>query len=232
MTPRILCIVHQQTSDTGRIGRALRARGYAIEVRCPMNAEPLPAQPRGYAAVVIFGGPMSATDLHLDGIRAELEWLPRVVASERPFLGVCLGAQLMARTLGATVTPHPQALTERGYYPIRATSAGRHLFPEQLTVYHWHREGFGLPPRAELLAGGERFPNQAYRYGARIYGIQFHPEVDQRIMQRWLHQGAEHLDDPGAQPAAAHHVGFRRHHEPLGTWLEGFLDHWLARSGP
>lgn len=228
MNDTILAVVHQQDSDTGRIGQRLRRRGYYVEVRCPLHGDALPERPGDHAGVLVFGGPMSANDTHLDGIRAELDWLERVAVAGTPYLGVCLGAQLMARALGAEVAPHPEQQVEIGYYPIRATDAGRDLFPEELHVYHWHKEGFDLPSGAELLASGERFPHQAYRYDGRVYGIQFHPEVTRPIMARWLDNGAEQLASPGARPADAHFHGHARHDPALDDWLERFLDHWLT----
>ncbi len=228
MNNTILAVVHQQDSDTGRIGQCLRQHGYHVEIRCPLHGDELPIRPSDYAGVLVFGGPMSANDTHLDGIRAELDWLPRILDAGLPYLGVCLGAQLMARALGAEVAPHPESLTEIGYFPIQATPSGRQLFPEQLHVYHWHKEGFALPPGAELLASSQRFPNQAYRYDGRVYGIQFHPEVTRPMMQHWLVDGAEHLQQPGAQTATEQLRGHDDHDDALGDWLERFLAHWLS----
>ncbi len=228
MSKTILAVVHQATSDPGRIGARLQARGYHVQRCCPMAGESLPAPTEDHAGVVVFGGPMSANDTGLDGIRAELDWLPGVLNAGLPYLGVCLGAQLMTRVLGGAVSPHPAEQAEIGYYPIYPTAAGRGLFPASLNVYHWHREGFAVPAGAELLAAGEHFPNQAYRYGELTYGIQFHPEVTRPIMERWLTSGAEHLERPGAQPADQHRSGHDRYDAALGQWLEHFLDQWLS----
>ena len=97
---KILLIVHQQFSDPGRMGAKLQALGYELDLRCPMLGAPLPASMDDHEAVVVFGGPMSANDDHLDGIRAELDWIPRAVESGKPYLGICLGAQLLARAGG------------------------------------------------------------------------------------------------------------------------------------
>lgn len=232
MRNTILTIIHQPRADAGLIGHKLRRRGLTLEVRRPVAGHALPERLDDYVAVLVFGGVMSANDTHLDGIRAELDWLPKVLAAERPYLGVCLGAQLMARTLGAEVARHPEGLTEIGYFPIQATPTGRHLFPDTLHVYHWHNEGFGLPPGAELLASGERFPNQAFRYGKRVYGIQFHPEVTRPLMERWLEDGASQLTDAGAQAPDQHLQGHALYHPRLEDWLDDFIDHWLDSDRP
>ena len=134
-------------------------------MRRPRFGDPLPETLREHAAAVIFGGPMSANDDD-DFIRREIDWIAAVPLKEdRPFLGICLGAQMCARALGGRVFPHPQGQAEIGYYPIRPTPAGLAVvndWPEQ--VYQWHREGFELPRCAELLAEGDMFEVQAFRY--------------------------------------------------------------------
>ena len=228
MANTLLMVVHQKTSVTGRVGARLLQRGYRLDVRCPMEGQPLPERLDHIRGVVVFGGPMSANDEHLDGIRAELDWLPRVLAQNKPYLGICLGAQLMARALGATVRPHPAGRAEIGYYPVRPARQGCDLFDAPMHVYHWHREGFDIPAGATRLAVGETFANQAYRYARRVYGIQFHPEVTFDMMTRWTANGGDQLGCPGAQAAALHFAGHRRFDAALGAWLGRFLDHWLA----
>ena len=172
---------------------------------------------------------MSANDdAESPGIRAELDWIPDVLDAGTPYLGVCLGAQLLARVLGATVRRHPEGAAEIGYHPLYPAQAGETLFPGAMSVYHWHTEGFELPSDCELLAKGEMFENQAYRYDGNVYGIQFHPEVTKEILLEWLRSGAERLALPGAQNAEGQLVSYGDHHEPLGRWFDRFLDHWLS----
>jgi GMP synthase (glutamine-hydrolysing) len=229
-TGRILVIAQTATGTPGRLGDALRARGYILEIRRPLSGEPLPQRLVGYAGVVVLGGPVSANDEGLPGIRAELDWLPGVLESGTPFLGICLGAQLLARTLGARVSPHAAGRAEIGYFQVHPTGAGRAVFDASLYVYHWHQEGFELPREAVLLAQGEHFPNQAYRYDRNAYGIQFHPEVTRCMMEEWVQEGTEGLARPGAQSADAQRAGHDRHDAALARWLERFLDAWL--DGP
>ena len=104
MTGKALFIVHQKTSDPGRIGSLLREGGYVLDTRCPNLGDPLPETLDGHDVVVIFGGPMSANDGHVTpGIRAELDFIPTVLEAGTTLLGICLGAQLVARALGAAV---------------------------------------------------------------------------------------------------------------------------------
>lgn len=233
MTQRALLIVHQEHSNPGLVGQMLHARGYTLDIRCPAIGHALPDRLDDHAAVVVFGGPMSANDDDtLPFIRTELDWIPNVLDQQLPFLGICLGAQLLARSLGARVAPHEDGLREIGYFPIQPTEAGQQYFKKPMHVYHWHQEGFELADGASLLAGGEWFPNQAYRYGENAYGVQFHPEITAPLIDKWTTQAADHLTLAGAQPRDAHFEGHARYAEQMEQWLSDFMEHWLSRDRP
>ncbi|MDP2697195.1 GMP synthase [Thalassospira sp.] len=219
---RIIMVFNSATGQPGRIGSVLHRHGFEFDIRRPGEGDELPRDLSGYHAAIVFGGPMSANDDDLPNIARIMAWLPHVVASDVRYLGVCLGAQLMARHLGAAVLPHPAGQTEIGYYPVYATGAGRDHFPDELVVYHWHREGFDLPPGAELLARGTVFPHQAYRVGNRIWGLQFHPEVDDEIHERWLRDAVEKTALPNAQNPDQQRAGRIRYDEALGAWFKDF----------
>ncbi len=229
MVRKILIIVHQPTSDPGLVGQILRDRSYELERCCPSNSEELPSTMDSYDGVVIFGGPMSANDSEtLPFIRAELDWIPMALESGKPFLGICLGAQLLARVLGATVAPHPDGMTEIGYFPIMPTSPESEYFNGTLNVYHWHREGFELPKGSILLACGKTFTNQAFRYGNNAYGVQFHPEMTQTMLEKWTTLGAHMLTLPGAQTPEEQMQKHALYGSSMKNWLEGFLINWLG----
>jgi len=182
---KILIIVHQETSTPGRIGMMLRAMGFALDIRRPCLGDALPETMDEHAGAVVFGGPMSANDPE-PWIKSEIDWIGVPLKERKPFLGVCLGAQMLAKHLGGTVGGHAEERVEIGYYPIYPVNGGDGIndWPQQ--VYQWHRESFTLPREAKLFARGEHFENQAFRYGPAAYGIQFHPEVTREQIQSWL----------------------------------------------
>ena len=148
----------------------------------------------------------------------------------RPFLGICLGAQMLSRAAGGTVAPHAAGLYEVGYFPIHATDEGRDLFAGCTHAYQWHKDGFEIPRGAVRLATGERFENQAFRIGEHAFGLQFHPEVTPKTMEQW--QGfAEKKQLPGAQTVAELVATRDRHEHRTRRWLYRFLDHWLGAPG-
>lgn len=231
MVRKILIIVHQAKSDPGCVGQMLTKNGYELDIRCPSNQEQLPTTMDNHDGVVIFGGPMSANDSEtLPFIRQELDWIPVALEAEKPFLGICLGAQLLARVLGAKVSPHPDGMTEIGYFPIVPTTAAYPVFEHPLYVYHWHREGFELPNGARKLAEGEIFVNQAFRYGKAAYALQFHPEATGEIVKRWTTLGAEMLVLPGAQSREEQISKHALYGTAKDIWLEAFLKLWLGEG--
>lgn len=220
--PRTLLVVlHQERSTPGRVGERLKARGFALDVRRPALGDPLPDTFANHAGLLVFGGPMSAND-DSDFIRAETRLMERALAADLPTLGICLGAQILARALGGQVAPHAEGICEMGYYPLQATAAGAALMPWPGHVYHWHTEGFDVPAGAELLATGTVFPNQAFRAGA-AYGVQFHPEVTREMMVTWIERGAHRFSRKGAQPGEAHLAGWALHDGAVVSWLDAFL---------
>lgn len=228
---KVLIVLHGEHSSPGRIGQRLAARGFRLDVRKPRFGDPLPATMTGHAGAVVFGGPMSANDSDAF-VRREIDWIRVPLKEEKPFLGICLGAQMLARQCGARVAPHPGGLVEVGYYPITPTACGNALLPWPEHVYHWHGEGFDLPAGANLLAAGEAFPHQAMQVGRAAYGIQFHPELTLAMVHRWTARASRMAQAAGARAVPTHFRDRLTYDAAVLCWLERFLDLWIGPPLP
>lgn len=182
-----------------------------------------------HAGAIMFGGPMSANDPD-EFVKYETDWLAVPLAENRPFLGICLGAQKLVRHLGGGVEFHPEGMVEVGYYPLHATPEGAALLDWPSMIYQWHREGFDLPRGATRLAYGDIFENQAFRYGDRAYALQFHTELTLAMMCRWSVKGAHRMEAPGAQRRKQHLDGRLLYDPPVSRFLDELLDLWIGRA--
>jgi GMP synthase (glutamine-hydrolysing) len=117
-------VLHQEHSSAGRVGHVLIENGFDLDIRRPPLGDHLPETLDGHAGAVVFGGPMSANDQD-EFVRRETDWLAVPLRENRPFLGICLGAQMLVNHLGGKVEGHGDGLVEIGWYPIKATEEGR-----------------------------------------------------------------------------------------------------------
>ncbi|HLS69689.1 MAG TPA: gamma-glutamyl-gamma-aminobutyrate hydrolase family protein [Kiloniellales bacterium] len=225
MRGKILLVRHMPNARVDRVARELAERDFELETVNVAEGQALPPQEAFDAAVIYGGAQMVEQASELNYLRDELKWIENWLRTDKPLLGICLGSQLLAHTLGGSVGPHKEGLSEIGFYPVTPTEAGRTLIPQDLMVYHWHLQGFEAPRSAELLATGQTFENQAFRYG-RAYGLQFHPEITSDIQKSWLEEASHMLDHPGAHTREQQLADARRHLTGLGQWLAAFLDHW------
>lgn len=161
-----------------------------------LEKEPMP-DTKGFDALVMMGGPMSVND-DIPYIRREEELVREFISKDKRVFGVCLGAQIMAKALGAKVYAGPEK--EIGWYDIElvddgindpvmkllALHPGTGGFDKRFKVFHWHGETFDIPAGAERVARSEIYPNQAFRYGDKAYAFQFHIEVRKEMIYRWL----------------------------------------------
>jgi len=224
----ILVVLHQEHSTPGRLGEHLEARGFPLDIRKPRFGDTLPETLEAHAGAIVFGGPMSANDDE-DYLRTETDWLEVPLREGAPLIGLCLGAQLLARHLGAAVWPHPDGNVEIGWFPLRATEAGRRLMTWPRVVHQFHSEGFDVPDGATLLATGEdAFPNQAFSYGPAAFAIQFHIELTNAMVERWTSRIGERAKVPGGQARELHFEGRRLHDDATVGFMEAFVDLWLA----
>lgn len=148
-------------------------------------------------ALILLGGPMNVGDeANYPFLRWEKRIIRAAIDETVPVLGICLGAQLIASTLGSPV--FHGAVKEIGWSPISITPHGQvdsllGYLPENATVFQWHGDGFELPAGAILLASSQHYRTQAFRLGKSIYGLQFHLEVTPRMIERWLDERSKDL---------------------------------------
>ncbi len=230
---KVVCVVHGHWSNTGRIGDNIRRLGFN-EVRCCVKeGDALPQVPEELSGAVVFGGPMSANDDDkLDFIAAELRWIEKILKSGTPFIGVCLGAQMLARCLGKTVQPHDEDWHEIGFTELVATDAGRELMGDTRYFYQWHSEGFDLPDGCTLLATSANgyFPNQLFVTDERVYGIQFHPECTLDIIKTWHGAAPHRLKERGAQQPEEQISAAMKYDHLVDRWVRKFMENWLLQS--
>jgi len=175
---------------------------------------------------------MSAND-NVEFMKKEIDWIEQVLQSDVPFLGICLGAQILAKHLGCKVKKNPNELSEIGFYKIEPTDKGIKMFKSQDIFFQFHTEGFELPSDCELLAKGDIFTNQAFRY-KNCYGLQFHPEVNIYLHLKWLLlvliKKPHILFKNGAQNIF-YQLWLRiKYNHSISRWLDNFLDNYLLKE--
>jgi GMP synthase-like glutamine amidotransferase len=210
------------------------ARGISVTVRHLYRGDPLPDLAE-FDMLTVMGGPMSANDeAVLPWLAPEIARVGDAIASEKIVLGVCLGAQIIAKALGAKV--YRGAQKEIGWFPVRAEAA-HPLFeglPGEFMAFHWHGETFDLPARAERLASTSATPNQAFAVGKRGLGLQFHMEATKESVNALIDHAADEIgngayeEKPDAIRAGVGHCALLRPHlDRILDNLAGFSVHYV-----
>ncbi len=190
MARRIILIKHEDQPGDDRAASWFADQGFALDWRFPYTGHRLPALDDSIAGAVLYGGPQSAAEAARHRyLEDEARWVRQCIGDHVPILGLCLGGQVIAHALGASVGPDRHGRHEFGYYELAPTDCGRAVFPDRLVVPKAHYHGFELPDGAELLARSALYPHQAIRYGERTFAFQFHPEVTIPIFRRWQQAG-------------------------------------------
>ncbi len=187
---KILVFQHVPYEPLGTLDPILRKAGFRIRyVNFGRDPKARPSL-RGYVGLIVLGGPMNVDDVadhpHL---ATEIELMAEANERGMQVLGICLGAQLLARALGAEVEAAPQK--EIGWYDVELSPDGQAdpvigEFEPVQRIFQWHGDRFGLPDGAVSLARSAVCEHQAFRFGDHAYGFQFHLEVDQALIERWL----------------------------------------------
>lgn len=183
-----VAVRHVAFEDLDLLEGVLAERGFALRYWDAPTADPAELDTLDPDLMVVLGGPIGATDeASFPFLKAELKVVERRLKADRPLLGLCLGAQIMARVLGARVYANPNG-KELGWSELSLTPEGEASVLAGLAgtaVLHWHGDTFDLPHGAEWLASTPVTPHQAFAWGQRALGLQFHAEVSARGLERW-----------------------------------------------
>jgi GMP synthase (glutamine-hydrolysing) len=187
---KLLVFQHVPHEILGTLHPLLKSAGFRMRyVNFGRHPEAEPSL-EGYHGLVVLGGPMSVNDSdQLPHLTTEMNLIEEAMKRSLPVLGICLGAQLIAKTLGADVYPNKEK--EIGWYDVTPTEEADRdpllaAFRESEKTFQWHGDTFDLPKCAVHLASSALCVNQAFRYDANVYGLQFHLEVDEWMIHRWL----------------------------------------------
>ncbi|MGC1467868.1 MAG: glutamine amidotransferase [Sphingorhabdus sp.] len=228
MSKLAVAVRHATFEDLGTFRSTLTANGYRVQyldAGCDQLTAALQAD-----LVVFLGGPISANDeARYPCVRHEIELIERMLAASVPMLGICLGAQLIARAMGARV--YAAEVKEIGFAAIELTEAGASSPLSALAggpVLHWHGETFDLPPGASLLASTAICENQAFSIGNRVMACQFHPEACDGRFERWLIGHHGELVSEGVDIASLRAAELRER-DALQLRSHAFLDAWLEQ---
>ena len=191
---KALVIQHLESEGVGTLGDFLTERGWIIETARLYDGHRLPARAVDYNLVISMGGSMNVYE---EGafpfLSEETEFLRKGILDGANMLGICLGAQMIAKACGASVGPSPAK--EVGWGDVYLTPAGQTdpIFKgveKTLNVFQWHEDMFNIPINGALLGYSDLCPNQAFRVN-RAYGFQFHVEVDSQILESWFEDSNE-----------------------------------------
>jgi GMP synthase (glutamine-hydrolysing) len=192
---------HVRCETLGIMAQTLDAAGLAARYVRPIEGQPVPKRMEEAAGLIVMGGPMGVYEQRrYPFLRDEMQLIEQALREEKPVLGVCLGSQLLASTLGATVTKGPKK--EIGWYPVTLTDGApsdplwQDVEPSFM-AYHWHGDIFALPQGASSLASSELTACQAFRYGHSAYGFLFHLEMTTAIIAAMVQAFADELHEAG-----------------------------------
>ena len=234
--PLAYVLQHIRCEPPGLFSGPLRDRGYAVETVELDEGGCLPDW-REVGLVLAMGGPMGAYDEAAHPwLAAEKRWIAAAVRAGTPFLGVCLGAQLLAASLGAEV--RPGETPEVGVLPVDVTAAGRAdpvfgVLGTRFPALQWHGDTFAMPAGAVHLARSDAYPSQAFRFGTAAYGVQFHVEVTEAMLAEWgqvpayQRSAAAVLGDGGFQRLAA---AFAAGRDSMARSASALFHAWLDRA--
>jgi len=233
MSPRVLIIRHGDDPPDDRVYTYLTTRGFEPVVVCPFRGDAMPVLDDSIVGSVVHGGPFVVYEEDANPfLYDEHRWIEQCMERDLPLLGICQGAQSIARVLGASVGPPASGLHEFGYYEITPTPIGEDFLPKPIHVVQAHFHSFDLPDGATHLATSELYPNQAFQYGANTYGLQFHAEVTIEGFRRWQAASWAAYGQPGVQTREQQDLLMLQHDFVQAIWFYDFLGELFGSADP
>jgi len=228
---RYLFVKHSENWNVDRCTRWMAANNFDVDWCYPASAQPFP-DPSAYEGVVVFGGANSANDCDChDWLKQELVFVESCLKHDTAFFGICLGAQILARVLGAQVRPHKNDVKEVGFCRVDPVPNHRSFLDKSIMIMQWHSEGFDLPFGTELLATSDQFPNQAFRLSEKVIGVQFHPEVNAEALAIWIERNKQRRPDMLSDEQRATMMSdSHRYDAGVSKWVDGFMGQWTSPS--
>jgi GMP synthase (glutamine-hydrolysing) len=222
---RVIVLRHGDDPPDDRAHTWLWTRGFEAVVLRPYAGDAIPELDGSIAGSVVHGGPFNVfeEDVH-PFLHEENRWIRQCLDRDVPLLGICQGAQSIARVLGAEVGPPDSGLHEFGCYEIRPTPEAGDFLTGPLHVPQAHFHAFAIPDGAVRLAESDLFPNQAFRVGDRAYGFQFHPEMTIEAFRRWQAAPWAAYGQPGAQTREEQDRLLAAHDAAVAAWFHAFLE--------
>jgi GMP synthase (glutamine-hydrolysing) len=228
---KVLALQHMACEGMCGMEKALKDKGIGCEYVLLHEGAEIPKDTSGYAGIIILGGPMNVyQEKEYPFLRDENTFIKKMLAEEKPVLGICLGAQLIAKAAGAKVLIGHRK--ELGWYDLELTKEGAadplfKGFPKRFKAFQWHGDTFQIPKNAVKLASSEIFPNQAFRLGG-AYAVQFHIEVTKETIDEWMAEYDEELRSLDYIDAGKIRTDTRKYMDNLYALADRFYTNYLS----
>lgn len=201
MQRKILSVQNIACETLGTLEQMFKSDGFEIE-KVNVQSDPLPSGSKGYAAIIILGGPMAVYD-NLPYLQREQDLIRDAIKNDTHVLGICLGSQLIAQAAGGRVYKGKQK--EIGWSSVYVTPASsndifRGVIDKTIRVFQWHGDTYDLPFNAKMLAYSDLYP-QAFRIGSAV-GVQFHLEVDRNLIESWMKEYSAEMSAEKVKPGS------------------------------